>query len=69
MANGSDIIIRGGSVDLNYDENIYQKDLKDPRRHGNTDKKITRVVITGDIAYDSNDHPNGMTCNIQISCR
>lgn len=69
MANGSDIIIRGGSVDLNYDDGIYQKDPKDPKRHSNTDKKITRVVITGDITYDSNDHPSGLSCNIQISCR
>ncbi len=69
MANGSDIIIRGGSVELNYDESIYQKDLKDSRSHWNANKKITKVVITGDITYDSKDYPNGISCNIQISCR
>jgi hypothetical protein len=69
MANGSDIIIKGGSVDLNYDESIYQKDSKDPRSHGNKNKKITRVLITGDINYDSEDHPDGVVCDIRISCR
>ena len=69
MAEGSDIIIKGGSVELNYDEGIYPKDSKDPKRHSNPGKKITRVVITGDIAYDSQDHPGGIICNIEISSR
>jgi hypothetical protein len=69
MANGNDIIIKGGSVDLDYDESIYAKDPKEPRNHRNPDKKITRVVITGDINYDSNDYPAGIRCEIKVSCR
>jgi hypothetical protein len=69
MANGNDIIIKGGSVDLDYDESIYQKDSKEPRNHKNPDKKITRIVITGDINYDSNESPGGIRCEIRVSCR
>jgi hypothetical protein len=69
MANGNDIIIKGGSVDLDYDESIYQKDPNDPKKHKNANKKITRIVITGDINYDSDDRPSGIHCDITVSCR
>jgi hypothetical protein len=69
MANGEDIIIRGGSVDLEYDGTVYEKDPQDPRKHRNLTKKITRVVITGDINYDSGDHPAGLKCEVRTSCR
>ena len=52
---GGVIIIKGGSVDLEYDENVYVKDPLDPRSHKNPNKKITRVVISGDISFDSGD--------------
>ena len=70
MANGNDIIIKGGhSVDLDYDESIYPKDPGESRKHPNSNKKITRVVITGDIEYDSKDNPGGIRCDITVSCR
>jgi len=64
MANGGDIIIKGGSVDLDYDEAVYPKDPSNPKKHKNQNKKVTRVTITGDITFDSGDHPNGITCEI-----
>lgn len=66
---GSDIIIKGGSVDLNYDETRYPKDPADPSSHKNSNKKITRVVITGDIEYDSGIHMNGLRCEIRTICQ
>ena len=66
---GGDIIIKGGSVDLEYDESIYQKDPADPKSHKNSTRKITRVVITGDISYDSGDHPEGLRCTITTTCK
>jgi hypothetical protein len=66
---GGDIIIKGGSVDLEYDESIYQKDPADPRSHKNSNRKITRVVITGDISYDSGDHPEGLRCTITTTSK
>ena len=66
---GGDIIIKGGSVDLTYDENIYQKDPQDPKSHKNANKKITRVVISGDISFDSGDIKDGLTCTITTTCK
>ncbi len=65
---GGDIIIKGGSVDINYDENIYQKDPLDPKSHKNANKKITRVVISGDISFDSGEFNDGLRCTITTTC-
>jgi hypothetical protein len=64
---GGDIIIKGGSVDLQYDESIYQKNAADPKSHKNANRRITRVVITGDISFDSEEHPEGLSCIITTS--
>jgi len=69
MANGADIIIKGGSVELEYDEAVYPKDPSAPKKHKNQNKKVTRVVITGDIAFDSGEQPNGISCSITASCK
>jgi hypothetical protein len=66
---GSDIIIKGSSVDLEFDGDVYLKDPSDPRKHKNNSKKITRVLITGDVNYDSGDQPGGLKCTIRISCK
>ncbi|HEY8185792.1 MAG TPA: hypothetical protein VIF64_06970 [Pyrinomonadaceae bacterium] len=66
---GGVIIIKGGSVDLNYDESIYIKDPADPKSHKNANLKITRVVITGDISYDSGDRPGGFRCDITVTSK
>jgi hypothetical protein len=66
---GGDIIIKGGSVDLLYDESVYEKDPSDPKSHKNSTRKITRVVITGDITYDSGDHPEGLRCTITTTSK
>ena len=67
--NGTEIIIKGGSVEVEFDSNTYQQDPSNPRKHKNANKKITRVVITGDITFDSGDHPSGLTCLIKATCK
>jgi hypothetical protein len=55
--NGGDIIVTGGSVDLEYDDAVYQKDPGDPKKH-KSDRKIIRVLVVdegGNKKYDSND--------------
>ncbi len=69
MANGADIIIKGSSVDIDYDEAVYPRDSSDHKKHKNQNKKITRVLITGDINFDSGDHPNGLRCDITTFCK
>ena len=65
---GGDIIIKGGSVDLDYDQLIYPQDPVQQRSHKNLAKKITRVQITGDITFDSNEVKEGLTCTITVTC-
>jgi hypothetical protein len=70
MADGGDIIIRGGSCDLIFDDSMYPADPRDPGSHKNKDnQKVTRVMITGDISYDSGDHPSGLHCDITVTCK
>ena len=67
--NGTEIIIKGSSVEVEFDGNTYQQDPSNPRKHKNATKKITRVVITGDISFDSGDTPSGLKCEIRATCR
>jgi hypothetical protein len=69
MPNGSDIIIKGGSAEVHFDQNVYAPDPLIPHRYQNPDKKIVRVVITGDISYDSGEKGDGMQCEITVTCR
>ena len=66
---GGVIIIKGGSLDVDYDEGMYPRDPENPRSHKNQARKITRVLITGDINFDSTDQPQGLSCTITISSR
>jgi hypothetical protein len=70
MSNGSgDIIIKGGSVQVEFDDIVYQRDPAYLHRYSNDDRKITRIVITGDMNFDSGDHPDGLRCDITVLCR
>ena len=74
--NGGEIIIKGGSVELEYDGNTYTEDPGNPRKHKNANKKITQVVITDEtdpsdpiVVYDSGDHPGGLKWEIKTTCK
>jgi hypothetical protein len=70
MSDGSgDIIIKAGSVNLIYDESVYPKDPRDPKSHLAATKKVTRIVITGEISFDSGDYPQGLQCQITTTCK
>lgn len=65
MSGGSgDIIIKGGSVELTFNDSIYPKTV-DPAVYKNDGRKLTRIVISGDIDFDSGDHPEGLTCEVK----
>lgn len=71
MADGGDIIIRGGSVDLEYDENVYPHDNGRPRNHRNNNKKIIRILVVdeqGVTQLDRSDN-NGMKWEITAFTR
>lgn len=69
VGNGGDIIIKGGSVELEFDDKVYPKNPSSPNHHGNPSRKITRVVITGDLTFDSGEHPEGLKCLITAFCK
>ena len=71
MANGNDtIIIRGGSTEVEFNtDTLVAEDLPAPhpksrKKHKNDNKKITQIVITGDVSFDSRRHDDGLTCEI-----
>jgi hypothetical protein len=68
MANGGDIIIRGGSVDIQYDESLYRKD----GAWGHvSDKKMTRITVvddSGKTVYDSGENKNGLKWEVRAHC-
>ena len=67
---GSDIIIKGGSVELSFDEATFPKQNGDPKSHKNAIKKITRVTISGGgLEYDSGEHQDGLSCTIKVTCK
>lgn len=59
---GGDIIIKGGSVDVNFDETLYKKDPADPRKHENANRTITKITIVDEnkeTVYDSGNNSAG----------
>ncbi|MFN2509812.1 MAG: hypothetical protein ABR568_00035 [Pyrinomonadaceae bacterium] len=69
MSNGtSDIIIKGGSAEVHFDDGIYEQDPTDPNKYSNEDKKVMRVLITGDLSFDSGNKTEGWHCEITVHC-
>ena len=69
---GGDIIIKGGSVDVNYDQTLYPKDPADPRKHENANRSIIKITIADEsnrVVYDSGDNPAGLRWTVTVSTR
>ncbi|MCM3871187.1 MAG: hypothetical protein ND895_10915 [Pyrinomonadaceae bacterium] len=68
MANGgNDIIIKGGSAEIIFNDEVYTPEGS--HTYANAQRKIVRVVITGDIEYDSGGvKPDGLKCEIHVFC-
>jgi len=68
MADGGDIIIRGGSVDLDYDDAVYPKEPGNPKKHRANGKKIRQITVTDNetILYDSGDNPGGLNYKVSV---
>jgi len=68
VADVGDIIIKGGSVDLDYDETVYPKEPGHPRKHQASGKKIRQITVIDNetILYDSGDHPEGLAFKISV---
>ncbi|HUS11489.1 MAG TPA: hypothetical protein VMZ30_13565 [Pyrinomonadaceae bacterium] len=72
MAEGDDIIIKGGSVELQFDDAIYPNSSSDPKKHRNPNRKISRIVVVdenGGQKYDSGESQSGMKWTITVSTK
>lgn len=72
MAEGEDIIIKGGSIELEFDDVVYPRNPSNPRKHQNPNRKISRIVVVdenGGQKYDSGESQNGMRWTITVSTK
>ncbi|HET6892214.1 MAG TPA: hypothetical protein VFH31_14010 [Pyrinomonadaceae bacterium] len=69
MPNGSDIIVRAGSAEVEFDPDIFRPESNQPgrKKFKNDNRKITRIEITGGgMAFNTGDHPQGLDCVITV---
>jgi hypothetical protein len=68
---GSDIIVKGASVHVNFDGSIYKNDLTDPNHHKHEQRKITRVRVQDEKGNDlfnrSDEDGDGLKWTVTIS--
>ena len=69
-SNGSgDIIIKGGSVQVQFDDAGY---TKNGSKHDSPNKKITKIVVVdenGVVKCNSGDTPGGLKWTVTVSTR
>jgi len=71
-ANGNDIIIKGGSIEVHFDDGGYESVPGKPKNKKNSKKKMTQIVIfdgdeTGPEKFNSGLHPEGLKWLVKIS--
>jgi len=69
---GGAIVIKGGSVSLQYDANVYVRDPTLLNTYNNPNQRIRQIRIVspnGTDEYDSGDHPEGLMFSIYVMCR
>jgi hypothetical protein len=69
--NGGDIIIKGGSVELEYDESVYPKDSGNSKMHRNQNKKIIKIQVLNELGVEqySREDPSGLKWEIRTTAR
>lgn len=66
---GGDIIIKGGSVDLQFDDTLYKKNNGgDPKGHENPNGKITKIVVAdeNDVERYNSGNENVMKWKVTV---
>jgi len=69
MADGGDIIIKGGSVEVNFDNNLYRA-IHRSNKHRKDSRKITEFswrIRTARSSFDSGADPSGLRWIITVS--
>lgn len=70
MSDGSgEIIIKGGSCEIYFDHDVFQRDENDPRKRKHETLKIKQIIISGDSQFpdhDTGEHPNKFEGTVRI---
>ncbi len=67
-AEGGDILIRGGSAEIHFNNEHFPKDDGDPKKRRFAGGKITRIEVLGAGDKDFNkDFPEGFKGTIKVS--
>ena len=67
-AEGGDIIIKGGSAEIQFNNEHFPKDDSDPQKRRHAAGNITRIVISGTDGKDYNqDFSEGFKGTIKVS--
>jgi hypothetical protein len=66
--NGGDIIITGGSIDLEFDPNVYVKDPGNPKKHS-ANKKIVKIQVLDERGVEqySREDESGLKWVIKVT--
>ncbi len=66
---GGDIIIKGGSCEINFNDSQFEIDSADPRNriHRRDTILIKRIIVSGNQEFDSKDIPDGFQGKITIT--
>jgi hypothetical protein len=63
------IIIKGGSVEIEFDPDVYKPDSNNKKKHSNPNKKITGVEIRDEKGNVVPSVPANGKCTITILCQ
>jgi hypothetical protein len=67
-AEGGDIIIRGGSAELQFDSAHFEKDINDSKKRRHDRARITRIEVSGAGDNDfTKSFPQGFKGTIRVS--
>lgn len=69
---GGAIIIKGGSVQLIFDNSLYQQESGDPSSYKDDSRKIVNVQVQdgdGKLRYDSGADDDGLDWTITVSTK
>jgi hypothetical protein len=69
--NGGDIIVTGGSVELEFDKSVYPADPSSPKKHKNANKKILKIQVLDEHGVEQYSHEDqsGLKWKIIITAR
>lgn len=71
MGEGSgEIVVKGGSVHVIFDNSLYLRDSNDPSAHKHEGRKITRIRVQdekGQSVFDSDVNKDGLNWTITVS--